>query len=100
MKQILGITLLIGALAITGCSYKNLVPKQEEPEEVTTAMAVPYNANALNNFYLGRQYTAQMRYELAREHYLMALASARHEALRESLVHELDAVDRLIKTVR
>lgn len=96
--------LLISMLAVMlldGCAtLSRLVPEKQPEAEQTDVVAAPYNANALNNFYMGRQYVAQGRYELAREHYLIALASAREGDMRDSLVTELKVVDRLIKTLR
>lgn len=61
---------------------------------------VPYDANCLLHLKLGREYVAQGRYELAREHYLMALASSNDSETRELASHELRSVDMMIKTQR
>ena len=47
-----------------------------------------------------RYFQAQGRYELAREHFLLALAAARTDAERDMLDQELRTVDLQIKTLR
>lgn len=91
---------LSGCAWFSGGSAENTTERSPMPEEQHALITVPYHAQALNNFYMGRDYAAQGRYELAREYYLLALASARNDQLRQSLVYELNAVDRLIKTLR
>ncbi len=61
---------------------------------------VPYDTNCLWNLKLGRDYVSQGRYELAKEHYLMALASSDDAETRTLVSHELRAVDLMIKTQR
>ncbi len=93
---------ILAAALMGGCAtMSELLPKDPPPPPTPMdVVAAPYSGNALQNFYIGRQYVAQGRYELAREHYLLALASAREEAMRDTLVTELQTVDRLIKTLR
>lgn len=62
--------------------------------------SVPESDEALHNWHQGRTYQAQGRYELAREHYLLALAAARSDDVRDALTREVDVVDRQIKTLR
>ena len=62
--------------------------------------SVPESDEALHNWHQGRTYQAQGRYELAREHYLLALAAARSDDVRDALAREVDVVDRQIKTLR
>ena len=49
---------------------------------------------------LARDYERQMRYELARQHYLLALASCRSESTQTQLRRELESVDLQIRTMR
>ncbi len=70
--------------------------KEGEPQ----VMAVQYNGHALYNFQLGREYLAGGRYELARERFLLALASSKNDALRRDAVTELETVNRLIRSQR
>jgi hypothetical protein len=49
---------------------------------------------------LARDYERQMRYELARQHYLLALASCRSEPTQTQLRRELESVDLQIRTMR
>jgi hypothetical protein len=47
-----------------------------------------------------RDYERQMRYELARQHYLLALASCRSSRTQEQLRRELEGIDLQIRTMR
>jgi hypothetical protein len=76
------------AVLLLGCSGKNTRP------------VAPYNSNCLWNLQLGRDYAAQGRYELAREHLLMAVAANSDPHLRGLLTHELKSVDTMIQTQR
>ena len=53
-----------------------------------------------HNWQLARDYERQMRYELARQHYLLALASCRSEPTQTQLRRELESVDLQIRTMR
>jgi hypothetical protein len=53
-----------------------------------------------HNWKLARDYERQMRYELARQHYLLALASCRSEATQTQLRRELESIDLQIRTMR
>lgn len=64
------------------------------------AVVTPYDANSLWNLQLGRNYAAQGRYELAREHYLMALAASNDPETRKVIAHELQSTDTILKTQR
>ncbi len=61
---------------------------------------VPYSPDSLWNLQTGRDYAAAGRYELAREHYLLGLASSNDPAITALLEQELRGVDMMIKTVR
>lgn len=78
---------------ISGCS---LTPWFSSERTVV----VEHDPNSLWNLKLGRDYVAQGRYELAKEHYLMALASSSDAQTRDLVTHELHAVDLMIKTQR
>ena len=54
----------------------------------------------MHNWKLARDYERQMRYELARQHYLLALASCRSESTQTQLRRELESVDLHIRTMR
>ena len=47
-----------------------------------------------------RDYERQMRYELARQQYLLALAACRSAPTQEQLRRELESVDLQIRTMR
>ena len=64
------------------------------------ATAIVHNSAAsVYNLQLGRQYVAEGRYELAREHYLFALAAS-DEVNKDMIAQELHAVDLIVKTQR
>ena len=73
---------------LLGCGNKHTEP------------VAPFNSNSRWHLQLGRDFAAQGRYELAREHLLMALASNADPMLRGMLTHELKSVDAMIKTQR
>ena len=81
-------------LLLSGCaSSGSTFGKNMEP-------VAPHNSNSLWNLQLGRDYAAQGRFELAREHLLMALASNSDPHMRGLLTHELKSVDTMLKTQR
>jgi len=84
--------LLLALLALAACSSP-MTPRQR--------FAVPpYNGNTLSNFTVARVYMSQGRFELAREHLLLALSSARDEDMRSRLASELEAVELMIASRR
>ena len=82
--------LLVGNLA--GCSLQSYFSSDR-------TVVVQHDQNSLWNMQLGREYAAAGRYELAKEHYLMALASSTQET-RPVILHELQAVDMMIQAQR
>lgn len=82
--------ILLMLLALAGCSTA------KEPDMV----GAPYHENALYNYYLGRDYMARGRYELARERFLLALACSRNEDMRLMAAAELEAAQRQIESQR
>ena len=54
----------------------------------------------VHHWKLARDYERQMRYELARQHYLLALASCRSESTQAQLRRELESIDLQIRTMR
>ena len=79
--------MLLGPVAFTGCA-------KPQPE------ALPYHGHALHNFHLGRKYQAEGRYEMARDRFLQALATAEDTDMRMRLAKEIQATDKLIKLQR
>lgn len=92
MRRII-VTLLIVLAALSaitaGCSMNR--PK------VATA---PYHEQSMYNFYLGRLYLAEGRYELARERFVTAMAAADNEEMRLLTAQELDMVEKMIQSRR
>ena len=78
-----------------------------QPGHVRTAAAASAVFDSLadtkattHHWKLARDYERQMRYELARQHYLLALASCRSESTQTQLRRELESVDLQIRTMR
>ncbi len=84
---------LLSCLALCGCTRS----KYFSGDEVVVA---PYDSSSLWNLQVGRDYAAQGRYELAKEHYLLALASSSDVETRAIIAHDLKSVDMMIKTQR
>lgn len=64
------------------------------------AVVTPHDPASLWNLQQARDYVAQERYELAREHYLKSLAAGNTPELRRIIAHELQSVDTIIQTQR
>ncbi|MDL2267058.1 hypothetical protein LJC46_03610 [Desulfovibrio sp. OttesenSCG-928-G15] len=79
----IGILLILLILLMAGCSSKN--PSQNDAEW---------------HMYLGQSYAAKGRYELAKEHLLMALAANDIPERRDAIFRELKNVDTYILTQR
>ena len=97
-RHLLPCCFVAAALLLAGCamfsSKNNDVP---EPTLATTE----HNTISLLNYRTAREYAAGGRFELAKEHYLLAYAAAgENAALRESLRQELHSVDLMIRTMR
>ncbi len=86
-NKLLAALVFSGSLLLGACSSPNMV-------------AVPYSPETLYNIDRARTFTAEGRYELAREHYLLALAGNRNPDMRDQLAEELHSVDLMIKTMR
>lgn len=84
--------IIVGMLACAGgCSWKTY---SHEPQ------SLPYKGAALHNMKLGRGYQAEGRYEMARDRFMQALALAENEDMKDAIIQELDATDKLIRTQR
>jgi len=87
---------LIAALALTavlgGCGNA-LAPAPKAPEPVA-------HDNARLNYALGLEYQAEGRHELAREHFLLALAISRDEEFKNQVAEELEAADKALRSLR
>ncbi|MEG2005092.1 MAG: hypothetical protein RR014_03555 [Bilophila sp.] len=66
----------------------------------TSIAVIPESGETITNWSLARDYQAQGRYELARQHFLLALASSRTTDSQTTLQREMDALDRMIQAMR
>ena len=90
MKKVLqAFTVCLFLLSMTGCggTSKNMVMIAETDETIS-------------NWIMARQYQAQGRYELAHQHYGLAMSAVRTQSSLNMLQRELAAVDLQIKTMR
>ncbi len=78
--------LLACALGLTGCASQTAVTAEAD-ETIDTWMAA-------------RRYQAEGRYELAKQYYSLALASARTQSALDQLQRELFSVDMQLRTLR
>lgn len=70
-------------------------PKRVHPDER------PYDtADTTVHWNKAREYQRQQRFELARQHYLLALATCRTEETRDRLQRELQVIDLQLRTMR
>ena len=94
LLQLFTILLLAGILA--ACSTVSSLSAGGRPDR---SVVTPHSPTGLLNLQLARQYAAEGRYELAKEHYLLALAAS-DDHNRDSIAQELHATDLMIKTLR
>lgn len=66
----------------------------------TRATVTAEGAETIDNWTAARRYQAEGRYELAKQYYSPALASARTQSALEQLKRELFTVDLQIRTMR
>ena len=94
LLQFLSIFVLAGVMA--ACSSISSLSDGGRPDRT---VVTPHSPTGLLNLQLARQYAAEGRFELAREHYLLALAAS-NDHNRDSIAQELHATDMMIKTLR
>lgn len=99
MKKKLATAMLALAFMSAGCSGFNGGANSKDYAERNAAVT-QYSADSLRNYITARDFAAQGRYELAREHYLLALAAANDPNLQDALAQELESVDKMIKSLR
>ncbi|TVM18254.1 hypothetical protein DPQ33_05730 [Oceanidesulfovibrio indonesiensis] len=80
--------------ALTGCEGYTRPPARAD------VAAVPYHEHSLWNLYRARDYMAQGRYEIAREHLALARSTAKTKEMQELLDREIAAVNAAIRTRR
>lgn len=61
---------------------------------------IPDSSETIANWQLARNYHGQGRLELARQYYVLALASARSPEVQVALQREIDAADRMLQAMR
>lgn len=84
--------LLFLILPLAACASERLPPSGRE--------AAAPNAISRWNLELARDYMAQGRYELAKERYLLALASNTNPKLHVAIAQGLKSADTMIQTLR
>jgi len=89
--------------ALAGCGIFQGSPAPSGSASIPGAdiALTEHNAVSLYNYRTAREYSAQGRYELAKEHFLLAYAAAGDDViLRDMLARELESVDLMIRTLR
>ena len=101
-RRVSGWALCLGACAlICGLAFTLPAPAQAAASGQSAVFDRLTDTKATtHNWKLARDYERQMRYELARQHYLLALASCRSTSTQEQLRRELESVDLQIRTMR
>lgn len=61
---------------------------------------IPDSAETIANWQIARNYHGQGRLELARQYYVLALASARSPEVQAALQREIEAADRMLQAMR
>lgn len=88
------------ALALSTWDSPNTAPQQSAPRKAHPDERVTDTADTTVHWDKARQYQKQQRYELARQHFLLALSSCRTEETRDRLQRELQIVDLQLRTLR
>ena len=95
VTALLCMALLTAPLLLAGCGKSG-----GDSGPVDTALTSG-NPICLQNYKTAREYSSAGRYELAREHYLLAYAAAGDDTvLRDALARELEATDLMIRSLR
>ncbi|MDR0827603.1 MAG: hypothetical protein LBN33_06980 [Desulfovibrio sp.] len=97
MKKILTLlcVCLMSSWFIAACSERSKPADLERPGFFNT-----YASNCQLNLYQGRAYAAQGRFEMAKEHLLLALAQSTDLETRRVVANELKGVEMSILTLR
>lgn len=95
VTAILAFTLIMSA----GCATVSKLAGGNK-DVARDAAVTAYTADTLHNYKTARDFAAQGRYELAREHYLLALAATNDPYMQDALAEELESVDMMIKSLR
>ena len=99
-KRLSGWARCLGVCALL-CGFAFAQPGHAQASDASRAFDRLADTKATtHNWKLARDYERQMRYELARQHYLLALASCRSEPTQTQLRRELESVDLQIRTMR
>ena len=61
---------------------------------------IPENAQTMASWQAAQMYRTQQRYDLAKQYYQIALSTAQTREAQAALVQELEAITRVIKTLR
>ncbi|MFW5733884.1 MAG: hypothetical protein ACOCWR_02380 [Oceanidesulfovibrio sp.] len=82
------------AVTMTGCEGRMHTTGRAD------VAAVPYHEHSLWNLYRARDYMAQGRYEIAREHLALARTTAKTKEMQELLDREIAAMNAAIRNRR
>lgn len=89
------------AQAMSTWDTPDAAPQQQQQPRRLHPDERPYDtADTTVHWDKARQYQRQQRFELARQHYLLALATCRTEETRDRLQRELQIIDLQLRTMR
>lgn len=108
MRYILyaGLVLLLVTLCVPPASAESAVSAESAAPPARQVKkprsdAVPRDSGETVRYWkMARKYKNQMRYELARQHYLLALASSRSDQTVQRIQRELQIVELQIRSLR
>ena len=87
--------------AAAGCASEQSAPRNGNNRPGPEIVMTGHSPVSIENYRIAREYSATGRYELAREHFLLAYAAAENDAaMRDMLARELKAIDLMIRTLR
>jgi len=99
MKKYLFFTLLIASLStIIYLEFDNFA--HARTMYVNSALVLPKDDDVKKYWNEARDYKEQMRFELARQSYLLALANSKHDGHVQQIKRELQIIDLQIRSLR
>lgn len=103
MRYILYAGLALVLLSLCAPAVAATLTTDSPPRQArkTTKVAVPKDSRETSRYLaMARNYKNQMRYEMARQYYLLALAGSNSQASVERIQRELQVVELQIRSLR
>ncbi len=100
MQNLLKITFCAIFSFLMICQANAMTVQEFEDKPTHSKRDIPMLEETVEHWELATEYKAERRYELARQHLLLALATCNSTELRDTLQRELQIVDLQIRTMR